>query len=376
MSGISRLMNMEPISVQTPSRTGPQREPLKELTAIQTQAPASFDLSVMGNPQLTQKGEAEKSSIYMKQPQGIREPSVSYSSRHLTGKKITLRYYRSYEEPKTIILDSNKDYLIGRSEDRNDIVLPEPDVSRQHAKIQKTQNGDIILADEGSTTGTFLQMNRMKLSEGDLIEVGSSLIQIQTIVAKALSLTLFFIEGYEEVKGRKILAKHQTCIGRQTDLEISIPRDPTIHENHAIFLWNPEENGFILRAQEGDYFFWRRLAKAGEIGKQVRVSPGELMRFGSNTYAQIYEEEADVQDDRKIGEMAEDNIRTVVSRGESSGQLKDSRKSGFSRVPCMVCQEAKADTVLLLCKHNVLCLQCAKLEDKCPKCGMLNKGFS
>jgi hypothetical protein len=65
---------------------------------------------------------------------------------------------------------------IGRSSD-NDLVLSDPEVSRQHARFEST-GGTVYVNDTGSSNGTFLNGKRItdaiELRAGDLIDVGST----------------------------------------------------------------------------------------------------------------------------------------------------------------------------------------------------------
>ena len=63
--------------------------------------------------------------------------------------------------------------LIGRKSD-SDVVLPNPYVSRHHAKVVR-QDGKYFIADLGSTHGTYLngrRVERQEIHSGDRIGVG------------------------------------------------------------------------------------------------------------------------------------------------------------------------------------------------------------
>jgi len=63
---------------------------------------------------------------------------------------------------------------IGRARD-NDIILPHPTVSRQHAKV-RLQEGTFLLFDLGSSNGTFVNDERVleprQLKDGDVVRFG------------------------------------------------------------------------------------------------------------------------------------------------------------------------------------------------------------
>jgi pSer/pThr/pTyr-binding forkhead associated (FHA) protein len=100
----------------------------------------------------------------------------NYALRFVSGK------YQGGEFP----LASEAEIIIGRSSDL-DMVLVEDMVSRRHAKLYV--NGDqIIVQDLGSTNGTFVNGERIKrarLSEGDRILIGTSIVKLVTVPAGA-----------------------------------------------------------------------------------------------------------------------------------------------------------------------------------------------
>lgn len=64
---------------------------------------------------------------------------------------------------------------IGRS-DSNDIVLPDPNASRLHARVVRS-GGSYSIQDSGSTNGTWVNEERVadaELSDGDVIRVGGT----------------------------------------------------------------------------------------------------------------------------------------------------------------------------------------------------------
>jgi pSer/pThr/pTyr-binding forkhead associated (FHA) protein len=83
----------------------------------------------------------------------------------------------------------NREIIIGRSSDL-DMVLVEDMVSRRHAKITSTDS-EVFIQDVGSTNGTFVNgekiAGRAKLSEGDRILLGTSIIKVVAADAAAAS---------------------------------------------------------------------------------------------------------------------------------------------------------------------------------------------
>jgi len=71
-------------------------------------------------------------------------------------------------------VDVNKErFILGRSKTQADLVLEDPNVSRQHAAIERVGN-DWFLADLGSTNGCYIdgqRVSRRQIADGDVIEV-------------------------------------------------------------------------------------------------------------------------------------------------------------------------------------------------------------
>jgi hypothetical protein len=103
-----------------------------------------------------------------------------YAMRFISGK------YQGGEFP----LPASSEVVVGRSSDL-DMVLVEDMVSRRHAKI--SVNGDnVTIQDLGSTNGTFVngeRIERMALTDGDRVLIGTSIIKLVTTDAPATAAT-------------------------------------------------------------------------------------------------------------------------------------------------------------------------------------------
>ena len=96
-------------------------------------------------------------------------PEKAFALRFISGK------YQGGEFP----LPGEGEIVIGRSSEL-DMVLVEDMVSRRHSKITVT-NDQIFIQDLGSTNGTFVngeKIKRARLSEGDRILIGTSIIKL------------------------------------------------------------------------------------------------------------------------------------------------------------------------------------------------------
>jgi hypothetical protein len=94
--------------------------------------------------------------------------------------RFALRFISGKYQGGEFPLRTNREIIIGRSSDL-DMVLVEDMVSRRHAKITTTSD-DILIQDVGSTNGTFVNgekiSGRARLTEGDRILVGTSIIKV------------------------------------------------------------------------------------------------------------------------------------------------------------------------------------------------------
>ena len=129
-------------------------------------------------------------------------PARSYALRFISGK------YQGGEFP----LPENGEIVIGRSSEL-DMVLVEDMVSRRHAKITVT-NGQIFIQDLGSTNGSFVngeKIKRAKLSEGDRILIGTSIIKV--VATEGGSEVKDARERLEQVAGARRTSQVRTMTG-------------------------------------------------------------------------------------------------------------------------------------------------------------------
>jgi len=114
------------------------------------------------------------------------------------------------------LLSGNKwmiddEIIIGREKDC-DIVIPERQVSRYHAKLILKDDSTVDLQDLGSKNGTFINEERItkakKINDGDLIKI--ALIQDFLFVSSDATLPLSDSNKSKPVKAGKLLIDNRT----------------------------------------------------------------------------------------------------------------------------------------------------------------------
>ncbi|MDP8947636.1 MAG: DUF3662 and FHA domain-containing protein [Actinomycetota bacterium] len=78
-------------------------------------------------------------------------------------------------DDRTYPLEGRGPWTVGRSQE-NDIVVPDPNVSRRHARLSRADNG-FVVEDLGSTNGTLLDgapIDRERIESGDELTFGQA----------------------------------------------------------------------------------------------------------------------------------------------------------------------------------------------------------
>jgi hypothetical protein len=79
--------------------------------------------------------------------------------------------------------------ILGREDGSADLVIPDPGVSRRHARVV-SDNGALILEDLGSSNGTYVNGERIsravELAAGDEIQIGATVLGIEGTTATAV----------------------------------------------------------------------------------------------------------------------------------------------------------------------------------------------
>src|SRR5262249_18776742 len=115
-------------------------------------------------------------------PEAGAGPGAGSGGRAMTDRAYALRFISGKYQGGEYPLPDARDLVIGRSSDL-DMVLIEDMVSRKHARIS-LQDGEITIADLGSTNGTFVNGEKVKkaqLKEGDRVLIGTSILKLVTV---------------------------------------------------------------------------------------------------------------------------------------------------------------------------------------------------
>ena len=85
-------------------------------------------------------------------------------------------------------LELNGDLTFGRDAGDGGALGGDPEISREHARITRSSNGDLVVEDLGSTNGTFVNGHKIAaptpIRPGDRIELGGSTVELPGAPAK------------------------------------------------------------------------------------------------------------------------------------------------------------------------------------------------
>ncbi len=103
--------------------------------------------------------------------QGTSAISVEEAKRHGLAREVV----ELILEDRSYPLEGHGPWTVGRSQE-NDIVVPDPNVSRRHARLSRADNG-FVVEDLGSTNGTLLDgapIDRERIESGDELTFGQA----------------------------------------------------------------------------------------------------------------------------------------------------------------------------------------------------------
>jgi pSer/pThr/pTyr-binding forkhead associated (FHA) protein len=182
---------------------------------------------------------------------------------------------------------------IGRARD-NDIVIENLSVSRNHARIRRSDK-KYILTDLNSANGTFVnnvRVNKIELFDGDTITIGKHTIQFEnkkisdeqlitdafgaerTMIVDKTPIARLVIEKGKQ-KGQEFrINKDETYIGRSSDNDICL-HDWFVSKKHAM-IFKQGGNIFIK-----DLKSWRGSMLNGKFTRESSLKDGDTLQFGS-----------------------------------------------------------------------------------------------
>lgn len=89
--------------------------------------------------------------------------------------KLALRFAVGGQDiNKMLEMQSGKRFSIGRTKE-NDVAIDETSVSKMHASLLLNSNGELIVADTGSTNGTFINGERIAYGKANVISADDAL---------------------------------------------------------------------------------------------------------------------------------------------------------------------------------------------------------
>jgi pSer/pThr/pTyr-binding forkhead associated (FHA) protein len=182
---------------------------------------------------------------------------------------------------------------IGRARD-NDIVIENLSVSRNHARIRRS-DAKYILTDLNSANGTFVnnvRVNKIELFDGDTITIGKHTIQFENkkisdeqlisdafgaertmIVDRTPAARIVIEKGKQRGQEFKI-TKDETYIGRSSDNDICL-HDWFVSKKHAMIF--KEGLSFFIK----DLKSWRGSMLNGKFTREAPLKDGDTLQFGS-----------------------------------------------------------------------------------------------
>lgn len=172
-------VTVETAFVEQPLSASKEREGIvKEQESILK--PVMDELSVEGQPH-NQTIVAAKTSFYGTGEKALAQDTITNLACPPKKETACLVIKSAVREGTKFFL-SDQGAIIGRRR-TNEIYIDDANVSRSHASIDYSE-GSHFITDLGSTNGTFVngtRINRTKLDSGDLIKVGTTLLEYKVV---------------------------------------------------------------------------------------------------------------------------------------------------------------------------------------------------
>jgi len=191
-------------------------------------------------------------------------------------------------------------YTLGRSPD-NDIVVNDPAVSRQHARLDK-QGSTYAITDLGSTNGLAVRgdlIERKQLAQGDTLQI-----------SKAVELEFHAAETMGEspsIAPIDLNSKQEVVLGRGGSADVAEIQNPQVSRVHARIVY---ENGRLViedAGSEGGTF-----VNGDRVQRQV-INEGDEIRLGGQAL-RLVNGQLQAQTDANLTLDAV-NLRRVVASG-------------------------------------------------------------
>ncbi len=163
-----------PLDPHAPTDRPPHSGPLPESTPLTMKSEASVPPGSRDSIRALELG-VERTT----------EKSLAVPSR-ITNDRATLTVLNGFNAGQVFALDE-QEHVLGRGTEA-DLWAEDPAVSRRHARITHTPDGEYVLEDLASTNGTFVaarRTERCELASGDRIQLGPNLLLRFAIVDDA-----------------------------------------------------------------------------------------------------------------------------------------------------------------------------------------------
>jgi len=240
---------------------------------------------------------------------------------------------------------------LGRHTASNDIVVSESFVSRRHCDVKYIAPGSFVLQDVGSTTGTFLMLQRPTLIVLNLMfQMGLSEFKAKSVRAGAnpiLELEVF--EGPAKHTTVKVDPEGVT-IGRDPENQFNVREDSQMSSRHGrIYL---QDGAFLLEDLGSTNKTWVRLSEEGARSRETPLAVGDVVKVGTTVLTVLPPDMSHFQSP----------VRAAVSE-----EPVDLTKSIAEEVACKICFARESNCALYPCGH-VFCDHCIANAHTCPVC--------
>jgi hypothetical protein len=124
-----------------------------------------------GQTRIFRTEENEETGVQPAESQGTAAISIEDARKQGLAREVVELVMDGESQP----LEGRGPWTVGRS-DENDVVIPDPNVSRRHARLSRLDNG-FVVEDLGSTNGTLLDgapIDRERIEDGDELTFGQS----------------------------------------------------------------------------------------------------------------------------------------------------------------------------------------------------------